>query len=1061
MSTRTFAASPGVRPSPQGRAALQRLRAAAVVFATGMAALLGTAPGTAAAGTAPVIGANPASLSAALAPGASTTQALTISNLGGGSLDWSVLDQSTVVRDFRRDAALRLNPSEYYLASAVIDPAGRYAYLGTSTPPGQVVKIDLKTWQRVDAITLANDEGEGTESFLFSAVMDPAGRYAYFGTGNYPGKVVKIDLERFKRVDSLTLEFGEDVLRSAVIDANGAFAYFGTDTYPGHIVKVDLTSFTRVASIDLDESIPYVNPAAVIDPSGRYAYFGAYFGNLLKIDLANFTLAGNLDTGVATLLGAALIEPSGRFAYFGTYGDPGQIVKVDLANFSLSGTLTLPAGEARPTVGVLSNDGASAYFGTRQTSPGHVVKIDLASFTRVGGVTLNQGEDDLRGAIIDPASGNLYFAAATFPGQLIKLVDNAYDCALPAWVSAVPGSGSVAAGANQVVNVGFNAAGLPIGRHDAALCLQSNDPVTQRIAVPLTAEVRVAEVSPSHLAFDVVRGGNGSNTVSIANRSSSDLTWNIAQADPAQGCGTPATAPWLSTSPAGGNVSPGNSTTVGVSVDTAALAAGRYASLLCISASSGSDTQTSTVALDLSVSEPTPVFSVDPGSLSLSLPAGQSGNADLALRNGGAGALDWNLLSTSVAPHLDDSFVADGQAVFTASVVDPAGRYAYFGTNSIPGSIVKVDLATFKRVATIALPSGEDAPRSAVIDAAGRYAYFGTYTQPGNVIKIDLQSFQRVGAITLQAGEDQLSSAVIDATGTYAYFGTSTEVGQVVKIDLASFTRVAAIDFSAGTEEGYLIAATIDLSGHYAYFGTGPLTGKAVRVDLTTFERVDSITIADDQGTSAALMDPSGRFVYFGTNPPFIGAARLVKVDLASFQVTETVELDINNYEGGITAAVIDPHGNYALLGNTWGSATRLVEVDLQGFYRVGAISLGVTEGGFHSAVIDPAGRYAYFGTPLYPGTTAPGRLLRVEGRLECVLPAWLSVAQSSGSVPAGGSQTLQVGASANGLAPGAHAANLCFASNDPAAPLQVAPVTLTVAVGDRIFANGFDPSAR
>lgn len=1061
MSTRTYAASHGVRPPPRGRTAMQRLHAAAAVLAAGLAALLGTAPATATAGTAPVIGAHPASLSAALAPGASTTQALTISNLGGGSLDWSVLDQSAVVHDFRREAGLRLNPSEYYLASAVIDPAGRYAYLGTSTPPGQIVKIDLKTWQRVGTITLSDSEGEAGERFLFSAAMDPAGRYAYFGTGDYPGKVVKIDLERFERVGSISLEPGEDVLRSAVIDPDGAFAYFGTDTYPGHIVKVDLARFERVGSIDLDESIPYVTPAAVIDPSGRYAYFGAYLGNLLKIDLANFTLAGNLDTGVGTLLGTALIEPSGRFAYIGTYGDPGQIVKVDLADFSLSGTLTLPAGEARPTVGVLSNDGASAYFGTRQGADGRVIKIDLASFTRVGSVILNQDEKDLRGAVIDPASGNMYFAAATFPGQLIKVVDHAYDCALPAWVSAVPGSGSVAAGANQVVDVGFNAAGLPIGKHQAALCLQSNDPATPRIAVPLTAEVRVAEVSPPQLAFDVVRGGHGSDTVSIANRSSGDLAWSITQAAPAQGCGTPATAPWLSTSPAGGTVAPGNSTTVGVSVDTAALAAGRYASLLCVTASSGSDTQTSTVALDLGVTDPQPAFSVDPGSLSLSLPSGQSGNAGLALRNGGAGALDWNLLSTSIAPHLDDSFVADGQAVFTAAVVDPAGRYGYFGTNSAPGSIVKVDLATFKRVATITLPAGEDAPRSAVIDAAGRYAYFGTYTEPGNVVKIDLQTFQRVGAVALQAGEDHLSSAVIDPTGTYAYFGTSTEVGQVVKIDLASFTRVAAIDFSAGQEEGYLIAATIDPRGQYAYFGTGPLTSKAVRVDLAAFARVDSISIADDQGTGAALMDPKGRFAYFGTHPPYIGAARLVKVDLESFTPIETVELDINNYEGGITAAVIDPHGNYALLGNTWGSATRLVEVDLQSFYRVGAVSLGVTEGGFHSAVIDPAGRYAYFGAPLYPGTTAPGRLLRIEGRLECVLPAWLSVAQSSGNVAPGGAQTLQVGASTNGLAPGAYAANLCFASNDPDAPLTVAPVALNVAVGDRIFANGFDAATR
>jgi hypothetical protein len=95
-----------------------------------------------------------------------------------------------------------------------------------------------------------------------------------------------------------------------------------------------------------------------------------------------------------------------------------------------------------------------------------------------------------------------------------------------------------------------------------------------------------------------------------------------------------------------------------------------------------------------------------------------------------------------------------GEDRLTSAVMDPAGRFAYFGTQTVPGRVVKVDLATSTHVATLTLAAGEDYLLSAVIDPAGRYAYFGTYTSPGRVVKIDLDSFTRVGARTLAAGDD-------------------------------------------------------------------------------------------------------------------------------------------------------------------------------------------------------------------------------------------------------------------------------------------------------------------
>ena len=46
-----------------------------------------------------------------------------------------------------------------------------------------------------------------------------------------------------------------------------------------------------------------------------------------------------------------------------------------------------------------------------------------------------------------------------------------------------------------------------------------------------------------------------------------------------------------------------------------------------------------------------------------------------------------------------------------------------------------------------------------------------TDTNPGIVVKVNLATFTRNGSITFLTGENALYSAVIDSTGTNAYFG--------------------------------------------------------------------------------------------------------------------------------------------------------------------------------------------------------------------------------------------------------------------------------------------------
>ena len=85
----------------------------------------------------------------------------------------------------------------------------------------------------------------------------------------------------------------------------------------------------------------------------------------------------------------------------------------------------------------------------------------------------------------------------------------------------------------------------------------------------------------------------------------------------------------------------------------------------------------------------------------------------------------------------------------TSSVIDPAGGFAYFGTQTNPGIVVKVRLSDSHARGCSGLNSGELKLDSAVIDPAAGFAYFGTETSPGIVVKVRLSDFTRVGALSL------------------------------------------------------------------------------------------------------------------------------------------------------------------------------------------------------------------------------------------------------------------------------------------------------------------------
>jgi len=120
---------------------------------------------------------------------------------------------------------------------------------------------------------------------------------------------------------------------------------------------------------------------------------------------------------------------------------------------------------------------------------------------------------------------------------------------------------------------------------------------------------------------------------------------------------------------------------------------------------------------------------------------------------------------------------------------DATKDFAYFGTSTgYYASIVKVKIGPadwpLTLVETLNLNANEGFPLSTVIDATKGFAYFGTATAPGVIVKVRLSGFTRVGASAPTYGENAFTSAIIDAAKGFAYFGTQTQPGVVVKIGL-------------------------------------------------------------------------------------------------------------------------------------------------------------------------------------------------------------------------------------------------------------------------------------
>ena len=207
----------------------------------------------------------------------------------------------------------------------------------------------------------------------------------------------------------------------------------------------------------------------------------------------------------------------------------------------------------------------------------------------------------------------------------------------PGWISIVPASGTIPAGASAPVNVTFDAGELAGGDFDADLVIASNDPVSPEVTVPTHLHVIGAPdigVSNPFLNFgQVFVGGSATMNLGVSN-SGTDLlvVSNIASANPA-----------YSTDITSFSLAPGQSQNVVVSFSPTAN--GQLIAPITISSNDPDEASLAVFMVGEGIDPP--VISVTPTSLTESLLTGGTSTQVLNVANVGANLMNF---AVSIGP---------------------------------------------------------------------------------------------------------------------------------------------------------------------------------------------------------------------------------------------------------------------------------------------------------------------------------------------------------------------------------------------------------------------------
>ncbi|KAJ5072690.1 ig-like domain repeat protein [Anaeramoeba ignava] len=264
------------------------------------------------------------------------------------------------------------------MTGSVIDVDNGILYVSTDSNSGNnatIYKIDLSTFTQVDSL-LVSLSGV---AYLKCGVIDSTNQMMYFGTNQWPTKIVKINSADFTSVGSVTTTLGGDCYGAGIDETNG-FAYFLNSYY---IYKLTLASFTVTGSVDFDS---FWLDSMVLDSSAGNAYITSGLAQVIQVNLPSLTEGNKSNSIVYTDPEFIFIDEPNQIAYIYFENLGGIISKIDLQSFSLVDYLIIELNESMDYGEIDTTNGFIYLFPYHEDLD--IIKIRLSNFTFDGIVTV-------------------------------------------------------------------------------------------------------------------------------------------------------------------------------------------------------------------------------------------------------------------------------------------------------------------------------------------------------------------------------------------------------------------------------------------------------------------------------------------------------------------------------------------------------------------------------------------------------------------------------------------------------------------------------------------------
>lgn len=281
----------------------------------------------------------------------------------------------------------------------------KYAYFGTHTSPGRVVKFRSADMIREDSLSF-----EGSSGLIAFSVTD--GVFGYFGVLDSAG-IVKVRLSDMVQIEKVDIP-GEIVFECAAIDDK--FIYIASNYREFNdgieLIKVSLADFTISVRRNMSLGFQHISSLHLAD---SYLYAGtetspAQVLKIRKIDL--FLEQSRIFPQVSYLKTMISVE---KHLYIGTYTTPGTVVKVRMSDLEMEKSIVFD--ESHSLILTSLSDGVYGYFGGNQS--GSVVQVKLKDMTTVTSFSYSDQVNGLVSAAL--VKNKAYFASFDSPGKIVDI----------------------------------------------------------------------------------------------------------------------------------------------------------------------------------------------------------------------------------------------------------------------------------------------------------------------------------------------------------------------------------------------------------------------------------------------------------------------------------------------------------------------------------------------------------------------------------------------------------------------------------------------------------------